>query len=165
MIDAQTCRLTHANFPFKPHEDGSAYFPAVATVSLGGHTVLDIYRYADGGEAKEAEQTGQATTRAREQDPRFAIVQERRSLLITCGAAYKYFLHGIAERHSDEGKHLASATNGDMLGEGGMRELVSQAKAGKQLEPLARRLRVSLTLRDVERVAPKNLISSMLGRR
>lgn len=30
-----------------PHEDGAAYFPAVATISLGSHTLLDIYRYVD----------------------------------------------------------------------------------------------------------------------
>lgn len=30
-----------------PHEDGPAYFPAVATVSLGSHTLLDVYRYVD----------------------------------------------------------------------------------------------------------------------
>ncbi|KAJ1035084.1 hypothetical protein NDA18_000685 [Ustilago nuda] len=30
-----------------PHEDGLAYFPAVATISLGSHTLLDIYRYVD----------------------------------------------------------------------------------------------------------------------
>lgn len=30
-----------------PHEDGPAYFPAVATISLGSHTLLDIYRYVD----------------------------------------------------------------------------------------------------------------------
>ena len=76
----------------QPHEDGGAYFPAVATVSLGSHTLLDIYRYADenasvngasrvNGDDKEA--------RSREQEPRFSILQERRSLLITRGAAYK----------------------------------------------------------------------------
>ncbi|SNX83477.1 uncharacterized protein MEPE_02184 [Melanopsichium pennsylvanicum] len=30
-----------------PHEDGPAYFPAVATISLGSHTLLDVYRYVD----------------------------------------------------------------------------------------------------------------------
>ncbi|GAK64018.1 alkbh6 protein [Moesziomyces antarcticus] len=30
-----------------PHEDGPAYFPAVATISLGSHTLLDLYRYVD----------------------------------------------------------------------------------------------------------------------
>ncbi|KAJ1020031.1 hypothetical protein NDA16_004311 [Ustilago loliicola] len=30
-----------------PHEDGPAYFAAVATISLGSHALLDIYRYVD----------------------------------------------------------------------------------------------------------------------
>ena len=30
-----------------PHEDGPAYYPIVATVSLGAHTVLDIYDKSD----------------------------------------------------------------------------------------------------------------------
>lgn len=89
---------------FQPHEDGGAYYPAVATVGLGGHTLLDIYCYAtdpqENGKAShgtnqdtsaaDAEQQGKAEgARAREQEPRFSIVQERRSLLITKGAAYR----------------------------------------------------------------------------
>jgi alkylated DNA repair protein alkB homolog 6 len=30
-----------------PHQDGSAYFPTVATLSLGSHTILDIYEYTE----------------------------------------------------------------------------------------------------------------------
>lgn len=78
--------------PIKPHEDGGAYFAAVATVSLGSHTLLDIYRYANESdivkaEAKVKEEGSEA--RSREQEPRFSILQERRSLLITKGAAYR----------------------------------------------------------------------------
>ena len=29
----------------KPHEDGPLYYPTVATVSLGSHTVLDFYKH------------------------------------------------------------------------------------------------------------------------
>lgn len=83
--------------PTQPHEDGGAYFPAVATVSLGSHTLLDIYRYAAEPAAAatepsgaEAEASGAAPgARAREQEPAFSILQERRSLLITRGSAYK----------------------------------------------------------------------------
>lgn len=39
-----------------PHEDGPAYFPAVATISLGSHALLDIYRYVDEDLQKEFEE-------------------------------------------------------------------------------------------------------------
>lgn len=39
-----------------PHEDGPAYFPAVATISLGSHTLLDVYRYVDEDLQKEFEE-------------------------------------------------------------------------------------------------------------
>ena len=34
-----------------PHEDGPAYYPMVATVSLGAPVVLDIYEKGEGGRA------------------------------------------------------------------------------------------------------------------
>lgn len=39
-----------------PHEDGPAYYPAVATISLGSHTLLDIYRYVDEDLQKDFEE-------------------------------------------------------------------------------------------------------------
>ncbi|EST05880.1 Alpha-ketoglutarate-dependent dioxygenase AlkB-like protein [Kalmanozyma brasiliensis GHG001] len=39
-----------------PHEDGPAYFPAVATISLGSHTLLDVYRYVDEDLQKDFEE-------------------------------------------------------------------------------------------------------------
>lgn len=78
-----------------PHEDGDAYFHAVATVSLASHTLLDIYRWVeeDQDPSAEGETTAATTTttskvKAREQDPIFSILQEPRSLLITVGDAY-----------------------------------------------------------------------------
>ncbi|KAI9873599.1 MAG: hypothetical protein M1830_010808, partial [Pleopsidium flavum] len=54
-----------------PHEDGAAYYPVVATVSLGSATVLDVYGRRESGEV--------------ENRPRHRILQERRSLLVTTG--------------------------------------------------------------------------------
>ncbi|KAE8248993.1 hypothetical protein A4X13_0g5389 [Tilletia indica] len=132
-----------------PHEDGGAYFPAVATISLGSHTLLDIYRYAEEppsgtaqGEAsgdtasKEGNEAATKTAteaqseapaaRAREKDPAFSILQERRSLLITLGSAYRQYLHGIAERHVDEPEHLRSVINLHQLGDSVLKERVVQ---------------------------------------
>ena len=47
-----------------PHEDGAAYHPVVATVSLGGPIVLDIYAKTNEGH--------------REDRPRFRVLQEAR---------------------------------------------------------------------------------------
>ncbi|PWN94324.1 hypothetical protein FA10DRAFT_264866 [Acaromyces ingoldii] len=134
-----------------PHEDGDAYFPAVATISLGSHTLLDIYRYASEDKA-ESESKG----RAREQDPRFSILQERRSLLVTRGAAYKAFLHGIAERRQDTQEHLSKVINADRIKDAELKSALN----GSSLE---RQKRLSLTLRDVERVSKG--LAGLLGRR
>ena len=155
-------------FSMQPHEDGSAYFPTVATVSLGGHTLLEVYRYAS-QDASQSDKSKPAdsSAKAREQHPRFSILQEPRSLLITQGAAYKFFLHGIAERQIDNDKHLSTVTNGEMIADMAIRENVRRAKeAGDSNSDYAlqRQLRYSLTLRDVERVAPKNLLAMMMGK-
>ncbi|CAD6911697.1 unnamed protein product [Tilletia laevis] len=191
-----------------PHEDGGAYFPAVATISLGSHTVLDIYRYAvdpaseadDAAAAAALKEDGEGSTkttpaaagpdppsaRAREKDPAFSILQERRSLLITLGPAYRKYLHGIAERQSDEYDHLKSVINLDRLGDPVLKERVEQVlKEGSTdttakpaldsiaeseeseesttpLRGLVRDTRVSLTFRDVEKVSMG--LQKLLGR-
>lgn len=76
-----------------PHEDGDAYWPSVATVSVQSHTLLDIYRWVVDKEAEGGGENGVAKGggggKAREQDPVFSILQEPRSLLVTTGAAYR----------------------------------------------------------------------------
>lgn len=80
-----------------PHEDGKAYYPAVATLSLGSHGVLDVYRYASEYKNEDQEKDNKVEekdgeerpARPRERDPVFSFWQERRSLLITRGWAYK----------------------------------------------------------------------------
>ncbi|MCJ1479751.1 hypothetical protein MMC13_008437 [Lambiella insularis] len=116
-----------------PHEDGAAYHPVVATVSLASPIVLDIYaRKSDGiGERKEA--------------PQWRILQEPRSLLITSGLMYRDHLHGIAETTVDDHLNRESVANWDLLG--------SQEDFQEGLR--VRETRVSLTFRDVLKV--KNL--------
>lgn len=82
-----------------PHEDGAAYFPAVATVSLGGTLVLDV-----------TEKTQSAEKRS------WRVLQEPRSLLITTGKAYTDTLHGIAEVEADRDLHANTIANWDLLG-------------------------------------------------
>ena len=70
-----------------PHKDGSAYHPVVCTISLGGSLCLDIYGVNEEG--------------GTESKPRWKILQEPRSLLITTGKGYSDYLHGIEETTKD----------------------------------------------------------------
>ena len=114
-----------------PHEDGPAYFPLVATVSLAGHTVLDIY--------DRNEMTGK-------REPRWRILQERRSLLITTGEVYMETLHGIGDLERDYGLEENTVENWGLLRE----ETREACLAGGGC--LERNLRISATIRDVVKV-------------
>ena len=59
-----------------PHEDGSAYWPIVCTVSLGSHTVLNI---------TPKRSTDDDTIGKDNEQQKWRILQERRSLLISAG--------------------------------------------------------------------------------
>ena len=112
-----------------PHTDGPAYYPITATVSLGGHTVLEIYRKTESGE--------------RVVTPTWRILQEPRSLLVTTGDMYTDTLHGISEVTKDENLNLESIVNWSLLGS------PTSFISGSAV----RHTRVSLTYRDVLKVA------------
>lgn len=112
-----------------PHTDGPAYHPTTATVSLGGHTVLDIYEKTEDGE--------------RMPRPSWRILQEPRSLLITTGDMYRDTLHGISEVKVDNNLNSESIINWSLLGDA---SLFESGTAERQS-------RVSLTYRDVLKVA------------
>ena len=106
-----------------PHEDGPAYHPIVATVSLGADIVLDVY----------------PKKRQKKDDDKFRILQERRSLLVTRKAMYTDFLHGIAEVEEDHELDPEGICNWDMLGE-------------DRTPTYHRETRISLTYREVRNV-------------
>jgi alkylated DNA repair protein alkB family protein 6 len=114
-----------------PHEDGSAYYPLVATVSLGAPIVLDLYEKDSGNDEKA------------DRKPAFRILQEARSLLITTNELYTQYLHGIAERLTDEDLGFDSIANWEMLRD-------TQPFRNSSYK---RQTRVSLTYRDVLKVA------------
>lgn len=122
-----------------PHEDGGAYHPVVATVSLGAPIVLEIYQKAESGE--------------REKMPRWRILQEERSLLVTTAAAFADLLHGIAEVEVDEDLGPETIVNWDMLAD---RQRFESRRS-------ARATRTSLTYRDVLKVSKVG--NKLLGRR
>ena len=133
-----------------PHEDGGAYYPIVATVSLGGAVVLDLYEKGGNG---NSDGDGDGVTGR--PSPRFRILQERRSLLVTTGKLYTDFLHGIADSVKDEGLGPETVCNWDLLRE---RERYGSGW-------LERETRISLTYRDVIRVAKVGNAMKFLGGR
>jgi len=140
-----------------PHEDGEAYEPVTATISLGAVGVLELWGKGrkDVDEEKEKvseatdedtdENTNPASDPAAKQErkqPRWRILQEERSLLVTRGGAYTQLLHGIAETDRDE--RLREVVNWDMLAD--------KERFGNK-GVCERGTRVSLTFRDVRKVA------------
>ena len=129
------------------HEDGAAYAPVVATVSLGASIALDLIEKAHQpeqtsdrrGRADVAELENGGTTAP----ARYRILQEPRSLLVTTGQAYTNFLHGITEVERDEDLGPNTIVNWEFLGN---RE---QFESGAY----ERETRISLTYRDVLKVS------------
>jgi alkylated DNA repair protein alkB homolog 6 len=112
-----------------PHEDGPAYHPVTATVSLGSSTVLDIY--------------SKGVPRSQDsQSKHWRILQEPGSLLVTMEDCYTDTMHGIAEIEVDENVRNNSVANWDLLGD------KDEFPEGKN----TRKTRVSLTYRDVKKV-------------
>ncbi|KKZ58468.1 alkylated DNA repair protein alkB like 6 [[Emmonsia] crescens] len=126
-----------------PHEDGAAYYPVVATVSLGTPIVLEMSEKPTDREHEGFEGSKRTTA------SRFRILQERRSLLITTGKLYTDYLHGIEERKIDADLNSETVCNWGLLGD-------KDAFAAGSYE---RENRISLTYRDVLKVS--NLGKSM----
>jgi alkylated DNA repair protein alkB family protein 6 len=122
-----------------PHKDGAAYHPVVCTVSLGASLCLDIYGSKEDG--------------ATEEKPRWRVLQEPRSLLITTGKLYTEYLHGIAEvtEYTDLGP--STVCNWDLL------RSPDDIIDGR----LERHSRTSLTYRDVLKVS--RLGAKLMGKR
>ncbi|KAL2848119.1 hypothetical protein BJY01DRAFT_212305 [Aspergillus pseudoustus] len=141
-----------------PHEDGAAYYPLVATVSLGGDIVLDLYeKRKDGEETGNNEMEGNNSGGGANSGrlPKYRILQERRSLLVTRNRIYRDYLHGIAERDRDEGLGPDSICNWNLLGDPG--------PFGDGVN--VRETRISLTYRDVLKVAKLGNTMKFLNKR
>jgi alkylated DNA repair protein alkB family protein 6 len=117
-----------------PHEDGAAYYPIVATVSLSSTLCLDIYEKIQDGEESCLNST-----------PKWRVLQEPRSLLVTCGSSYTDTLHGISEIEVDEDLRADTVANWSLLGD----SKILHENGGKNV----RTTRISLTYRDVLKVS------------
>lgn len=144
-----------------PHEDGPSYFPAVGTISLGSHTVVDYYRYRPLAETDDADAGAATGQRGRAIDPVpvLSVLLEPRSLVITTKELYTEFLHGIEERTQDkfcphEGSSQLEATDSEGTRIANYRMLHNDdiKKCTAEGGVLERQTRISLTCRDYENV-------------
>jgi alkylated DNA repair protein alkB homolog 6 len=123
-----------------PHKDGSAYHPVVCTVSLGASLCLEIYGTNENG--------------TNETEPRWRILQEPRSLLITTDDLYTEYLHGIADIKADVDLSHETIANWSLLrSPNDFADGISQ-----------RQTRTSLTYRDVLKVSKLGSKFGTLGR-
>ncbi|KYK60109.1 Alkbh6 protein [Drechmeria coniospora] len=122
-------------------KDGAAYWPVVCTVSLGASLCLNLHRTRDDG--------------ALDPTPAWRILQEPRSLLITTECLYTDYLHGIAD--IDEDVNLSA--EGGVVNWPLLRDPDAHAD-GRNV----RKLRTSLTFRDVVKVSTMGTKLPMLAR-
>jgi alkylated DNA repair protein alkB family protein 6 len=108
-----------------PHLDGNLFYPTIATISLGSHTVLNFY------EPISDEQKLETTCPSLEERLKFKLYLAPRSLILIKDQMFNHFLHGIEEVKSDDKTGLIFPHN----------------HAGNQ--QLDRETRVSLTIRHV----------------
>ena len=118
-----------------PHQDGDAYYPAVAIVSLGCDAVMRFAPRRDDleegkGNESEGNESGQSSSRS------FGVFLPRRSLLVFDGALYERYLHGIDATREDV-IDATVANRGDV------------APTTTSLSLRREKVRVSLTFRNV----------------
>ncbi|KAG7616710.1 putative oxoglutarate/iron-dependent dioxygenase, alpha-ketoglutarate-dependent dioxygenase AlkB [Arabidopsis thaliana] len=89
----------HPDQGIMPHQDGPAYFPVVAILSLGSPVVMDFsphLRLRSGDNYISKDQSPDAESCVPERDS-FSVLMMPRSLLIFKDDAYSDFLHGISD--------------------------------------------------------------------
>ncbi|XP_064149581.1 alpha-ketoglutarate-dependent dioxygenase alkB homolog 6 isoform X3 [Loxodonta africana] len=125
-----------------PHEDGPLYYPTITTISLGSHTMLDLY------EPRQPNDDGAPEQPRPPPRPTTSLLLEPRSLLVLRGTAYTRLLHGIA------------ATRVDALDAASLPPNATACPSARPGAHLARGTRISLTIRRVPRVLRASLLLS-----
>ncbi|KAI6799249.1 hypothetical protein KC332_g16912 [Hortaea werneckii] len=143
-----------------PHEDGAAYHPVVATVSLNGSLVLEITpKTSSSSTAGEdhssspedpnpSSPTQEVTPNPPPPKTHWRILQEPRSLLLTTEPAYSTTLHGIPSVHADNYLTSSTVANWDHLSHGTKQKIVADGDRNER-----QTTRISLTFRDVRKVS------------
>ncbi|MFH4978991.1 hypothetical protein AB6A40_005700 [Gnathostoma spinigerum] len=117
---------------FQAHTDGPAFYPLIATVSLGTDAFLDYYKPIDPEKQEETKRQRYIGS----------LHVKPRSLLLVSDEMYTKYLHEIDERMVDEVHELVF--NHDVTG----------SSVG---ETIPRGLRISLTIRNVIKVSKNDL--------
>ncbi|KAG9017637.1 hypothetical protein FRB90_000430 [Tulasnella sp. 427] len=156
-----------------PHEDGPSYFPAVGTISLGSHTVVEYYRYRPSEENSEEDNdnitdgTGQRG-RAIDPVPVLSVLLEPRSLVVTTKELYTSYLHGISERTHDtfcpqdgSPESRQNSADGIRIANYGMLQNEALKKSVAEGRTLERQTRISLTCRDYENVGKGRALNAL----
>ncbi|OJD36291.1 alkbh6 protein [Diplodia corticola] len=138
-----------------PHEDGDAYAPVVATVSLGGTVVLEVTPKPGWPEGEGKDKADEPSAEKSGGPTQWRIICEPRSLLITTQSAYTTTLHGIPSVDVDTNLGPETVANWSLLG-----NPQPYTDAGGKNE---RGTRVSLTYRDVLKVSKAGGLGKMLG--
>ena len=133
-----------------PHQDGAAYYPAVAIVSLGCDAVMRFAPRRDetSNETKTSNRSVGSVSRP------FGVFLPRRSLLVFDGALYERYLHGIDAVREDV-IDATVANRGDVAANDSSkirsRSDEDFAAANVDAFPTLRRdrVRVSMTFRNV----------------
>ncbi|KAI7200848.1 hypothetical protein KC365_g18850, partial [Hortaea werneckii] len=145
-----------------PHEDGAAYHPVVATVSLNGSLVLEITPKTSSPSPSAEDQTSPpedstSSSPTGEKTPNppppprktpLRILQEPRSLLLTTGPAYSTTLHGIPSVHADTDLTSSTVANWDQLSSSTREKMAADGDRNERATT-----RISLTFRDVRKVS------------
>lgn len=157
-----------------PHQDGSAYYPVVAILSLGSPIVMDFTPHSSLGQSIETSENDESINMPPEGPMQmnfarlsndyqpFSVVMMPRSLLIFKDKAYSDYLHGITDREVqqiDKGVNLSkiTKTSGPILFEPDSENKhdVNQTGGGKFIHRTT--TRISLTCRLVTKTH-KNLL-------
>ncbi|WVQ84112.1 hypothetical protein IAT38_006257 [Cryptococcus sp. DSM 104549] len=162
-----------------PHEDGPAFRPLVATISLGSHTVLDIHHYISATSPSPPMTASLAPDNPNEPRPIAAVPLAHllllpRSLLVLSSTLYASHLHAITARTEDV-VQSSTAAPGENHGDGdaGGVTVANEALLGNAavVDTLwetgswskARGVRTSLTFRHAERVVKGGAFGKALG--
>lgn len=144
-----------------PHEDGPMFYPTITTITLSGHTLLDLYTPRPPDDTEEGVRNGEKEDGEEDSHPPSpspSALQNRyvgslflapRSLLIVQDDAYVSYLHGIAEVEED-------VMSGDVLN--------LPCTPHTPGDTVRRDTRISLTIRHVPKVL-KNKVWLGRGRR
>ncbi|KAI0946284.1 hypothetical protein AcV7_010302 [Taiwanofungus camphoratus] len=139
-----------------PHEDGPAYYPVVATLSLGSHAMFHYYQYKPQAVSANGDNNTNSSENGRPIDPTpvLSVLLEPRSLIVTQSSLYTSHLHGIDDVVEDVFLQASNSENCsvrianlDLLKGTEEREAIINGGV------LKRGIRYSLTCRDVAKVA------------